>query len=296
MKELKTHWVADMYPLNEDDVAALAEDIKANGQIAPIKALKDGRIIDGRNRFRACQKAGIEPLIEVINPDGEEVSDERLFALATSCNSMRRDMTTSLRACLAAEAWKKLFPDQKHGGNRKTKSDQSAKMHFETFASQSFKVGERYAKQALAILNHDPSGELLGQAKGGLSDAYRIYEQEKIQRAKERENREILERHPDLQEQVANGMSVSEALVLARHRESDRIQKEDAEKRRKAAIVEAVRAFQQMIYMNPEMDGEEVRDWMDHAQFAGTFEGMEAERLTLQGGITLLSNILQATK
>jgi hypothetical protein len=294
MKELKTHWVADMYPLNEDDVAALAEDIKANGQIAPIKALKDGRIIDGRNRFRACQKAGIEPLIEVINPDGEEVSDERLFALATSCNSMRRDMTTSLRACLAAEAWKKLFPGEMRGGDR-TKS-KSPKVDFCDFAHQTFKVGKSYAKQALAILNHDPSGELLGQAKGSLSDAYRIYEQEKIQRAKERENREILERHPDLQEQVANGMSVSEALVLARHRESDRIQKEDAEKRRKAAIVEAVRAFQQMIYMNPEMDGQEVRDWMDHAQFAGTFEGMEAERLTLQGGITLLSNILQATK
>jgi len=217
-------------------------------------------------------------------------------ALATSCNSMRRDMTTSLRACLAAEAWKKLYPNQRHGGDRKGNKDQSPKVGFETFAHQTFKVGKTYAQQALAIANHDPSGELLGQAKGSLSDAYRIYEQEKIQRAKERENREILERHPDLQEQVANGMSVSEALVLARHRESDRIQKEDAEKRRKAAIVEAVRAFQQMIYMNPEMDGEEVRDWMDHAQFAGTFEGMEAERLTLQGGITLLSNILQATK
>jgi hypothetical protein len=290
---MKTHWVADMYPLNEDDVAALAEDIKANGQIAPILALKDGRIIDGRNRWLACQKAGIEPLIEVINPDGEEVADEKLFSMATSCNSMRRDMTTSLRACLAAEAWKRLHPEETRGGNTKAKVQ---KWTFEEFARASFKVGKTYAKQALAILNHDPSGELLGQAKGSLSDAYRIYEQEKIQRIKERENREILERHPDLQEQVANGMSVSEALVLARHRESDRIQKEEAEKRRKAAIVDAVRAFQQMIHMNQDLDGEEVRDWMDHTNFAGTFEGMEAERLTLQGGITLLSSILQATK
>ena len=285
-----------MYPLNEDDVAALAEDIKANGQIAPILALKDGRIIDGRNRWLACQKAGIEPLVEVINPEGEEVAEEKLFAMATSCNSMRRDMTTSLRACLSAEAWKRLHPDQKHGGDRKSKKDQSAKLHFEEFARLSFKVGERYAKQALAILNHDPSGELLAQAKASLSDAYRIYEQEKIQRLKERENREILDRHPDLQEQVANGMSVSEALVVARHRESDRIQKEEAENRRKAAIVDAVRAFQQMIHMNQDLDGQEVRDWMDHTNFAGTFEGMEAERLTLQGGITLLSSILQATK
>ena len=127
-----------MYPLNETDVSALAEDIKTNGQIAPIKMLKDGRIIDGRNRWMACQKAGVEPLIDVINPDGEEVTDERLFALATSCNSMRRDLTTSERAVASAVAWKRLFPEQGHGGDRKSNKNQSPKMDFEIFASQSF--------------------------------------------------------------------------------------------------------------------------------------------------------------
>lgn len=295
MKTMKTHWVADLYPLNMDDVAALADDIQANGQIAPIKALKDGRIIDGRNRWLACERVGVEPLVDVINPDGAEVSDEMLFALATSCNSMRRDMTTSLRACLAAEAWKKLFPDENRGAHKK-EGAKSPKVDFSTFAHQTFKVGKSYAKQALAILNHDPSGELLAQAKDSLSKAYSIYEQEKIQRLKERENREILDRHPDLKEQVANGMSVEEALVLCRHREAERLQHEEAMLRRQSSIVDAIRSFQQMAHMHNDLDAKEVRAWMDKHTFAGTFEGVDAERQTLEKGIKLLSGILQETK
>jgi hypothetical protein len=294
MQNMKTHWVADMYPLNEDDVAALAEDIKANGQIAPILALKDGRIIDGRNRWLACRKAGVEPVVDVINPDGEEVAEEKLFAMATSCNSMRRDMTTSLRACLAAEAWKRLYPEETRGGS--AKKAKPIKHGFREFASRHFKAGINSAEQALAILNHDPSGELLAQAKDSLSKAYSIYEQEKIQRLKERENREILDRHPDLKEQVANGMSVEEALVLCRHREAEKLQHQEALLRRRASIVEAIRSFQQMVHMHDDLDAAEVRAWMDANSFAGTFEGVDAERQTLEKGITLLSGILQETK
>ena len=74
------------------------------------------------------------------------------------------DMTTSLRACLAAEAWKKLFPNEKRGGDR-TKS-KTPKVGFCDFANQTFKVKKTYAEQALAILNHDPSGELLTHLNG----------------------------------------------------------------------------------------------------------------------------------
>ena len=84
---------------------------------------------------------------------------------ATDCNSMRRDMTSSLRACLAAESWKRLWPDENRGGNTKAKGQ---KYTFEAFAKNSFKVSEAYAKQALAILNHSP--ELLEDAKEGHFD------------------------------------------------------------------------------------------------------------------------------
>jgi hypothetical protein len=234
MKELKTHWVADMYPLNETDVSALAEDIKTNGQIAPIKMLKDGRIIDGRNRWMACQKAGVEPLIEVINPDGEEVTDERLFALATSCNSMRRDLTTSERAVASAVAWKRLFPEETRGGNTKAKGK---KLPFEDFAKQSFKVNHLYAKQALAIANYSP--ELLEAAKESLDGAYKTYQSEKLKREDDKRNRQLLVDHPDLKERVANGnLSAEEAITIARKRDAEIIAKEESLKQQKAFIAQ----------------------------------------------------------
>jgi hypothetical protein len=234
MKQMKTHWVADMYPLNESDIAALAEDIKANGQIAPIKMLKDGCIIDGRNRWMACQKAGVEPLIDVINPDGEEVTDERLFALATSCNSMRRDLTTSERAVASAVAWKRLFPEgQQNTGRSESKNGLS----FETFANQSFKVGKSYAKQALAIANYSP--ELLEAAKESLDGAYKTYQSEKLKREDDKRNRQLLVDHPDLKERVANGnLSAEEAITIARKRDAEIIAKEESLKQQKAFIAQ----------------------------------------------------------
>lgn len=223
-----------MYPLNEMDVSALAEDIKTNGQIAPIKMLKDGRIIDGRNRWIACQKAGVEPLIDVINPDGEEVTDEKLFALATSCNSMRRDLTTSERAVASAVAWKRLFPGETRGGNTRAKVQNCT---FEDFASQSFKVGERYAKQALAIANYSP--ELLEAAKESLEGAYKTYQAEKLKREEDKRNRQLLVDHPDLKERVANGnLSAEEAIIIARKRDAEIIAKEESLKQQKAFIAQ----------------------------------------------------------
>lgn len=234
MKELKTHWVADMYPLNEIDVAALAEDIKANGQVAPIKALKDGRIIDGRNRWLACQKAGVEPLIEVINPDGEEVPDDKLFALATSCNSMRRDMTTSERAVASAVAWKRLFPEETRGGNTKAKPRNQG---FESFAKDNFKIGKDYAGRALAIANYSP--ELLEAAKESLDGAYKTYQAEKAKREEEKRNRQLLVDHPDLKERVANGnLTAEEAIIIARKRDAEKLQAEEAKRQERVLVAQ----------------------------------------------------------
>ena len=78
---------------------------------------------------------------------------------------MRRDMTSSLRACLAAESWKRLWPDGKPTG-RLGKNGYKNILVYEDFAQSSFKVSPAYAKNALAILNHSP--ELLEDAKEGL--------------------------------------------------------------------------------------------------------------------------------
>src|SRR5262245_33089491 len=56
------HPVADEFPwMSEDELQELADDIKTNGQRQPIVKLRDGRIVDGRNRELACLVAGAIP-------------------------------------------------------------------------------------------------------------------------------------------------------------------------------------------------------------------------------------------
>ena len=64
------HPVADLFPrMTGEELADLAADLKANGLIHPIVVDKDGFLIDGRDRARACAIAGIEPTTVLFGGD-----------------------------------------------------------------------------------------------------------------------------------------------------------------------------------------------------------------------------------
>lgn len=91
------HPVANIFPMmSDDEFAALVEDIRANGQRQPIY-VHDGRIIDGRNRYRACQQLGIEPEVRTWDGAGSLVS------FVVSLNLQRRHLNSSQKALLGAE-------------------------------------------------------------------------------------------------------------------------------------------------------------------------------------------------
>jgi len=91
MCELAFHPAADEFPLLcEERLTELAEDLRINGQREPIQLYR-GRILDGRNRYLACRKAGIEPWTETLS------SDVNPFTYVWSLNGQRRDLTQDQR-------------------------------------------------------------------------------------------------------------------------------------------------------------------------------------------------------
>ncbi len=66
---MKTHpYIADL-PIFEDRVEQMAESIAEIGLLHPISLDSEGRIIGGRHRLAACEKAGVEPTFETREED-----------------------------------------------------------------------------------------------------------------------------------------------------------------------------------------------------------------------------------
>jgi hypothetical protein len=106
---LTFHPLAELFPLMEGgEFDALVADIKANGLCEPITLL-DGKILDGRNRYRACLAAGVEP--DIIKGDGA-IDDPAAYII--SANIRRRHLSAEQRRDLIT----KLIKAQPEKSNR----------------------------------------------------------------------------------------------------------------------------------------------------------------------------------
>ncbi|MFD2185006.1 MT-A70 family methyltransferase [Rhodoplanes azumiensis] len=92
------HEIANVLPMLEyGEVAELESDIKRNGLIEPVVVFED-RILDGRNRQRACRTAGVTcRYVEFTGTHAEAVT------YVVSRNLTRRHLTVSQRAMFAAK-------------------------------------------------------------------------------------------------------------------------------------------------------------------------------------------------
>jgi ParB-like chromosome segregation protein Spo0J len=91
MFKYEFHPLAKSLPLMwGSDFDDLVIDIKENGQIVPI-GIFEGQILDGRNRYLACKKLGIEGKFEKVTPKNAK-------AYVTSINVHRRQLTREQRS------------------------------------------------------------------------------------------------------------------------------------------------------------------------------------------------------
>lgn len=94
-KDLQFHELAKIFPLmDEARFDELVEDIRTNGLIDPID-LYEGKVLDGRNRYRACLLAGVSPRCYEYTGD-----DPLQYVLSKNLN--RRHLDESQRAMVAA--------------------------------------------------------------------------------------------------------------------------------------------------------------------------------------------------
>ena len=143
--------------LTQDALQALADDIKRGGLLHAITML-DGRILDGKNRWAACELAGVEP--RVIEFAGDDP-----IAFVASSNRYRNHLSRSQMA-IAVAALAKL---PAHRPQKITRPDrptfEAAPLSIEQLSKHSG-VGETDIKRGRCVLTHgDPN--IIAMVKSG---------------------------------------------------------------------------------------------------------------------------------
>lgn len=94
--KLEFHALANIFPMMEGSAfAELVADVKANGVVEPVEIF-EGKILDGRNRYRAAETAGVHCPTRQFN--GTDA-----LAHVISLNLHRRHLDESQRAMVAAK-------------------------------------------------------------------------------------------------------------------------------------------------------------------------------------------------
>lgn len=145
---MKPHPIAEIFPdIDGAEFEALVEDIRKNGCLHPL-VMYQGKILDGRNRWRACQKLGIKP-----KTTDYRGADPVGFVL--SLNLTRRHLNDTQRAMVVAKI---ATLGQGRPGTATVDSGDQKKVPTGTFnaptiekAAEILNVSERAAKRARKV-------------------------------------------------------------------------------------------------------------------------------------------------
>ena len=157
------HEYANLFPMMPaTDLKSLADDIRSSGLSDSIITF-EGKILDGRNRHKACEIAGVTP--RFTEYDG---SDALQFVI--SHNLHRRHLSESQRAMVAAK-WAKL----KRGANQHSPIGEPSETETKTRneAAKLLNVGTSSIDRAKKVINQAP--ELVEKIESGAMSVNAAY-------------------------------------------------------------------------------------------------------------------------
>lgn len=161
---MKIHPAAELFPMMEAaELNELAANIKGHGQQQDI-ILLDGAILDGRNRYKACEIAGVAPQTR------EYTGSLAPVDYVLSQNLHRRHLTAGQRAMVAANA-KPLYAAEAKERMHKGRPKEGVEIipqdtgKARDKAAAAVGVNPRYVDQAEYVIKNAP--EVAEQVKAG---------------------------------------------------------------------------------------------------------------------------------
>lgn len=164
--DIPSHPAAALFPLMDgNDLNRLVADIRENGLTEPIMLI-DGHVLDGRNRLRACELAGVEPRFVEWQQNG--VSP---VSWAVRRNLEWRHLTNGQKAALALDLLPQLEADARdrqrggQGGVLLSTETDEAKGTATEKAAELVGLGRTTIVEAKAIQDRDP--EIINRMRAG---------------------------------------------------------------------------------------------------------------------------------
>lgn len=154
---MNNHEYANLFPMmGENEIQTLSKDIKENGLQESI-ILFENEILDGRNRYKACEIAGVKPIMEQYEGDDA-------LAFVVSHNLHRRHLSESQRSFVASKlANMTREQNLKQNSERPIGTSDSVSI---SQASEMLNVGETSVKRARRV-QRDGSDELVKAVESG---------------------------------------------------------------------------------------------------------------------------------
>jgi hypothetical protein len=185
-KEYEFHPYASVVPmLGQVELNALAADIQGNGLRVPI-VLLDGKILDGRNRYKACQIVGVKPEFRDFNGDGDPID------FIVSMNLVRRQLTASQKGMAVAKIAELPRGNPALKKSKTSTNPKSAQMpnckSVEELARE-VEVSPRTVGQAKQVLREAPK-EVITQVEEGKKSVASAVKEIKAEKQKEADAKE----------------------------------------------------------------------------------------------------------